>query len=345
MLLPASFSARILLGTKISVGTFSERFHTETSFQGIFPVGKLLCKSMVERQTSCAKTCAWFLQNQSDSSRQKFSHETKFASRDKTKNIHIPKWNHAPSGFSLCHEMRHAKGLIGKHVAAMRHRPIDRKASPRLRRKTSTGQILSNLPVQIKNTKRWYQLTGIWLNLFPSKLENMSVPDRSEKKAFLWKLVKPPCYFSIIDIYSTSLQMFTHNAPTRAYTHTHTHTHILYIYIYIYIYVYICIYICMHTDMHAWRTHTYTHTDMHTYVNAYIHTKIHFWHTYKNSRTHTYPKAQHTHINTQTHSTHTRQNIHTSTHKHIQHTRGKTYTHYTHKRIQHIPIERNGCLS
>ncbi len=42
-------------GTKISVGNFSERLHTETSFKGIFPVGKLLCKSIVERQTSCAK--------------------------------------------------------------------------------------------------------------------------------------------------------------------------------------------------------------------------------------------------------------------------------------------------
>ncbi len=76
------------LRTKISVGNFSERFRTETSFQGIFPVEKLLCKSIVERQTSCAKTCAWFLQNQSDSSRPKFSHEIKFASQDKTKKKH-----------------------------------------------------------------------------------------------------------------------------------------------------------------------------------------------------------------------------------------------------------------
>ncbi len=70
------------LGTKISVGNFSERFRTETCFQGIFPVGKLLCERIVERQTSCAKACAWFLQTHSDSSRQKFSHETKFALQD-----------------------------------------------------------------------------------------------------------------------------------------------------------------------------------------------------------------------------------------------------------------------
>jgi hypothetical protein len=81
------------LRTKISVGIFSkERFRTETSFQGIFPVEKLLCKSIVERQTSCAKACAWFLQNHSDFAGKKFSHETKFESQDKTKkNIHNPK--------------------------------------------------------------------------------------------------------------------------------------------------------------------------------------------------------------------------------------------------------------
>ena len=77
------------LRTKISVRIFSkESFRTETSCQGIFPVGKLLRKSIVERQTSCANTCAWFLQNHSDSSGKKFSHETKFASQDKTKNKH-----------------------------------------------------------------------------------------------------------------------------------------------------------------------------------------------------------------------------------------------------------------
>ena len=78
------------LRTKISVGKFSERFRTETSFQGIFPVGKLHCKSIVERQKSCAKACAWFLQNHSDSSGKKFSHETKFASQEKQKQTFTP---------------------------------------------------------------------------------------------------------------------------------------------------------------------------------------------------------------------------------------------------------------
>ncbi len=48
-------------------------------------MGKLLCKSIVERQMSCAKACAWFLQNHSDSSGKKFSYEKKIASQDKTK--------------------------------------------------------------------------------------------------------------------------------------------------------------------------------------------------------------------------------------------------------------------
>jgi hypothetical protein len=76
------------LRTKISVGNFSERFRTETSFQGIFHVGRLLRKSIVERQTSCEKACARFLQNHSNPSGNKFSHETKFASQGKTKKNH-----------------------------------------------------------------------------------------------------------------------------------------------------------------------------------------------------------------------------------------------------------------
>ncbi len=52
--------------------------------------------------------------------------------------------------------MKHAEGLIGQHVAAMRHR----KASSRLRRKPTTGQILSNLPVQTKNNKALVPVDG-----------------------------------------------------------------------------------------------------------------------------------------------------------------------------------------
>ncbi len=36
---------------------------------------------------------------------------------------------HDPSGPSFWDEMKHAEGLIGQHVAAMQHKPIDRKAS------------------------------------------------------------------------------------------------------------------------------------------------------------------------------------------------------------------------
>ena len=55
--------------------------------------------------------------------------------------------------------MRHAEGLIGQHVAAMRHRPIDRKAL-RLRRNTVTSQILLNLPVQTKKNKALMPVDG-----------------------------------------------------------------------------------------------------------------------------------------------------------------------------------------
>ncbi len=65
MLLPASFSARILPSDENFRWNLFER---KISYGNFLPrnlsCGKTaMCKSIVERQTSCAKTCAWFLQN------------------------------------------------------------------------------------------------------------------------------------------------------------------------------------------------------------------------------------------------------------------------------------------
>ncbi len=94
MLLPASFSARIHPSMKNSVMHFFERFHEEISFRGTFPARQLLCRSIIERRTSCAKTWVTFVQNHSDSSRKKSSHETKLASQKKPENHAQTKWNH-----------------------------------------------------------------------------------------------------------------------------------------------------------------------------------------------------------------------------------------------------------
>jgi hypothetical protein len=178
----------------------------------------------------------------------------------------------------------------------------------RLPWKTTTGQILSNLPVQTKKKKRWYPWTGNWLNLFTSKLENMSVPYRGKKKVFLWKLVNTPCYFSIIDIYNIHTHMNTCVPHTYTYTHGNTHhTHkLLYIFsahqskfpTWIHLCVTVYVFMCKYTRTYM---HACIHTCIHTfilyvcmckYVHAYLHTCIHT-HVHTNILTHTHT---HTHI-------------------------------------------------
>ncbi len=58
---------------KTLLRNFFERFRVETSFHSIYPPSrKFLSRSIVEKQTSCAKSCVWFSQNHSYSSRKKF---------------------------------------------------------------------------------------------------------------------------------------------------------------------------------------------------------------------------------------------------------------------------------
>ncbi len=155
--------------------------------------------------------------------------------------------------------MRHAEGLIGQHVAAMRHRLIVRKASSgsgsKLRpvescRISKTRQI--NVLVQNKTNKALVSFT-VKLALFV-QIKKQSVGTRwlaigcicylqcwktwgcltYRQEVFLWKIVKPCCYFRNIYIY-----IYTHT-HIHIHTHTHTHTHI-------YIYIYIHLYIHMHS--------------------------------------------------------------------------------------------------
>ena len=172
MLLLASFSARILpWDQNFSWKLFWERFPMETSFSRYLSCGKTAaCKSIVERQTSCAKTCAWFLQNHSDPSGKKFSHETKFALQDKTKKKHSqPKMKPCSSRFLV---------LIWDEACWRPHWPAccshatqaDRSEGElRLRRKTTTGQILLNLPVQTKKNKALVPVDGHLAKFIPFK--------------------------------------------------------------------------------------------------------------------------------------------------------------------------------
>jgi hypothetical protein len=88
--------------------------------------------------------------------------------------------------------MKHAEGLIGQHVAAMRHRPIDRKASSGSDGKLRPVKSCRISPVQIKKNKALIPVDGQLAKFIHFKAGKHECALPCEKKDFPLKIGQNP---------------------------------------------------------------------------------------------------------------------------------------------------------